>query len=368
MRPSLDRRQLVQGLAAGIAAAVLPPSLGAKEGMGLFAAARKQADGAFSVALFEVGSGDLRSVELPARGHAVSVRPGVRECVAFARRPGRFAVAFGPAREPVFFESAPNRHFFGHGAFSADGRLLYSSENDFGQGRGVIGIRDAAGGYRQIGEFAAHGVEPHDLLLLGDGRTLVVANGGILTGPDTAGRELNIDTMRPSLVYLDAATGDLLEEQSLGDGLHQLSIRHLAIADRDTVVFGCQYRGAEGDHPPLVGFHRRGEVPMLASAPFGTHVAMKNYVGSVATDNGGGIVAASAPRGGLIAYFDVVSRRFIGSCALADGCGLAPTRHRASFLLTSGEGWLAESEAPFASAPERRRTDFAWDNHAVLVA
>lgn len=366
MRRVLDRRQVTQGLTAGIAAAVLPLPLGAEAGAGLFAAARKQEDGTFSVALFDVDSGDLRSVVLPARGHDVAVRPGGRECVAFARRPGRFAVAFGPAREPLFFESAPNRHFFGHGAFSADGRLLYATENDYGKGEGVIGIRDASGGYRQIGEFAAHGVEPHDLLLLGDGRTLVVANGGIRTAPDTGGRELNIDTMRPSLVYLDVATGDLLEEQGLGDGLHQLSIRHLAVADRDTVVFGCQYRGADSDHPPLVGFHRRGEAPALAAAPGGTHAAMKNYVGSVATDSGGGVVAASAPRGGLIAYFDVAIRRFLGASTLADGCGLAPTRHRGAFLLTSGEGWVALS-APETADPDLRRTAFHWDNHAVLV-
>jgi hypothetical protein len=105
----------------------------------------------------------------------------------------------------------------------------------------------------QIGEFSAYGVEPHDIALLADGRTMVIANGGIRTHPDKGTEELNLPDMRPPLVYVDVATGDLLEEHVLAPELHQLSIRHLAIASGDTVVFGCQYRGPEQDAPPLVG-------------------------------------------------------------------------------------------------------------------
>ena len=81
--------------------------------------------------------------------------------------------------------------------------------------RGVIGVRDATAGYRQIGEFSAHGLEPHDIALLADGRTMVIANGGIQTHPDSGDDELNIPDMQPSLVYVDVETGELLEEQRL---------------------------------------------------------------------------------------------------------------------------------------------------------
>jgi hypothetical protein len=40
--------------------------------------------------------------------------------------------------------------------------------------------------------------------------------------------------------------------------------------------------------------------------------------------------------------------------------------HRASFLLTSGEGRLATGEPE--GALEREASSFSWDNHAVLVA
>ena len=126
----------------------------------------------------------------------------------------------------------PERHFFGHGVFSADGRLLYTTENDYERAAGMIGVRDATDGYKQIGEFPAHGLEPHDIALLADGRTMVIANGGIQTHPDRGDDELNLPDMQPSLVYVDVATGDLLEEHRLAPALHQLSIRHLAIARR----------------------------------------------------------------------------------------------------------------------------------------
>ncbi len=96
----------------------------------------------------------------------------------------------------------------------------------------MIGVRDATGGYKQIGEFPAHGMEPHDIALLSDGRTMVIANGGIRTHPDRGADELNLADMQPSLVYVDVATGDLLEEHRLAPALHQLSIRHLADGHR----------------------------------------------------------------------------------------------------------------------------------------
>jgi hypothetical protein len=133
----------------------------------------------------------------------------------------------------------------------------------------------------------------------------------------------------------------------------------------DTVVFGCQYRGPEEDAPALIGFHRRGQAPVIVEAPSAMQKALRNYIGSVAADRSGGIVAASAPKGGHVTYWDVEGRRYLGASDLADGCGLAPTHRPANFLLTSGEGWLVTAGP--ARAPSRLASQFQWDNHAILV-
>jgi len=361
-----DRRTLLISLAGSGAMLALPEAVAAAFQPECFAASRKDDRGNFSAALFTL-KGDVQAIELPGRGHDIALRPDGGEWVAFARRPGRFGVAISlRSRPPVWFASKPDRHFFGHGVFSVDGKLLYATENDYERAQGMIGVRDATDGYHQIGEFPAHGMEPHDVALLADGRIMVIANGGIRTHPERGADELNLAEMQPSLVYVDVATGDLLEEHRLAPELHRLSIRHLAIAADDTVVFGCQYRGPEEDAPALIGFHRRGERPVIAEAPGETQAALRNYIGSVAADSGGGIVAASAPKGGLVTYWDVTGRRYLGTCDLIDGCGLAPTHQSARFLLTSGEGWLATADAD--GAMSRQVSGFQWDNHAILVS
>lgn len=371
----LSRRELLSG---ALAAGVLPLTRGAGFAAAatpdvLYAAARAEADGSHSAVLF-TPEGDAARLLLPGRGHDVTFRPGTRDCAIFARRPGTFAGVFSaePGRAPVWFASGPGRHFDGHGVYSGDGRLLFSSENDFtgDESRGVIGVRDAGADYARIGEFASAGMDPHDMALLSDGRTLVVANGGIETDPETGRIPLNLATMEPSLAYIDTRTGDVLERHVLAPSLHQLSIRHLAVAAGDLVVFGCQYEGPAADFPPLLGFHRRGEAPVLVAAPGASHTRMKNYIGSVAADSAGGIIAASAPKGGLITFWDAATRRYLGETRLADGCGVVGEERPGGFLISSGTGQMVEhlpldGVSRGLSFPGWAGTH--WDNHIARI-
>ena len=328
----------------------------------IFAAARKEANGAYSAALFSL-QGDVASVPLPGRGHDVAVHPLTKEVVVFARRPGRFAVCFSHKKNkaPFSFFAQPQRHFYGHGVFSTDGRLLFTSENDYAKGLGVIGVRDATDNYKWIGEFPSHGVGPHDLALLSDGHSLVVANGGIETHPDMGRTILNLAEMTPSLVYIDCRTGDLLEKHKPPAALRQLSIRHLTVTARDRVVFGCQYKGPKGDRPALMGMHDRGGELRFLQTPADVRRQLNNYIGSVCADASGEVIAASAPRGNLIGFWRANDGMFLGSQPVRDGCGLAKARQKKDFLITSGHGhvYMGGKETPF--------DDMAWDNHAVRV-
>src|SRR3546814_20954963 len=127
-------------------------------------------------------------------------------------------------RPPQQLAVAPGRHFFGHGVFSPEGRLMLATENDYETGCGVLGIYDAGAGgaYRRIGEFSTYGVGPHEVVLMPDGRTLCVANGGILTHPDYGKLQLNANDMQPSLAYIDMHSGTFQEQVFLAAALTPL--------------------------------------------------------------------------------------------------------------------------------------------------
>lgn len=361
-----DRRGLLK-LLAGAACAGLPlPVLPAADAR--FIAAR-QRDGGHEAVLFDAQGRDLQVLALPQRGHSFAIDARHGRVVAFGRQPGFFATAYAldGRSAPQALPLPDGRHFYGHGTFSADGLSLYATENDYEAGHGVVGIyQPRQDGWRRVGEFPTHGIGPHELLLMPDGRTLCVANGGILTHPDYGKTELNLDSMQPSLVYLDAASGRLLEQVQLDPALQRLSIRHLAVDGQGAVWFACQYFGALSDHPPLLGRHRRGQRPELFAGDADTLRALRGYLGSLAVDPHTGVVAASSPVGGLVAWWDTESGRSLGGTPLADGCGIAADG-TGRFLLSSGDGSLL-CAAPGQAAEMRLPAGaLGWDNHMRRV-
>jgi len=306
-------------------------------------------------------------IDLPGRGHGFALDPLRNRAVAFARQPGFFALGFDldGAAPPTVFAPEQDRHFFGHGSYVDQGRLLIASENDYDAGRGVLGVYDATpgGNYRRIGEFDAGGIGSHEVIALPDDRTLCVANGGILTHPDYGKLPLNLDSMTPSLAYIDARTGDLLETVGLPAALHRLSIRHLSVDRFGAVWFGCQYMGAAADRPALVGRHRRGQALELYAGSEAVLHGLANYIGSVSVDASGSVIATSSPVGGRVAYWDAASGRCLGTTAVPDGCGVA-ARPEGGFLLSSGHGVLLNADP--SGEPRVLRSPepgLSWDNH-----
>ncbi|MBX3529548.1 MAG: DUF1513 domain-containing protein [Rhizobiaceae bacterium] len=363
MRKQIDRRTFLGLLGL---AAVAPA--GAGEDEALWLGARLAAGGGFEVAVIDARGRDRLVLPLEARGHSFAIDAPRRRAVAFARAPGRFAVAFGidGGTPPFAIAAAEGRHFFGHGVFTADGRLMLASESDYEAGQGVTGVYDVAAGFRRIGEFSTGGIGPHEIVLMGDGRTLCIANGGILTHPDYERLKLNLDAMKPSIAYIDVASGELVEQVFLAEALHRLSIRHMALDAAGDIWFGCQWEGEPGERPPLVGRHRRGREPELFPGPAATLRGLDNYVGALAVDASGGVVATSSPRGGIIAFWDAATGRHLGDRELADGCGVAPMGE-GLVLASSGRGALAELSAQGEREIVAARPAPSWDNHLRRV-
>lgn len=356
-----QRRAFLKAAGAGFAASLLARQAEALEASELvFASAIQRTEGGYAAALVTEAGKLVSSVDLPDRGHDITFSRATGQAVVFARQPGTFAVVFDPTGKtaPQTLTSVAGRHFFGHGAFSPDGRLLYATENDFDNARGVIGLFDATDGYRRIGEFDTFGTGPHELLLTPDGSMLVIANGGIETHPDFGRAELNLDTMDPSVCFIDAKTGDLIGQLRLASKLHQLSIRHMAFDAQQRVWFGCQYRGGAEDLPQLVGYATRDGDIRLIEMPSATLGQLRNYVGSLAASTDGTLIAVSSPEGNAVLTIDAATARFASITSLNDGCGIAPVG--AGFLASSGQGVLI---GVAGGAATERRLGFGFDNH-----
>lgn len=359
------RRAFLRAAGTGFAASLLPGRAEALEKAELvFASSIEKAAGGYGAVLLNEAGSILANVDLPDRGHDVTFSRVDGRGVVFARQPGTFAVVFDPAghEPPATLTSVEGRHFFGHGAFSPDGRLLYATENDFDNARGVIGLFDVAGGFRRIGEFDTFGTGPHEMLLTADGTTLVVANGGIDTHPDYGRAELNIATMDPSLSFIDARDGHLIGQLRLEAGLHQLSIRHLAFDAQGRVWFGCQFRGEPEVQPQLVGYATRDGDIRLIELPPEALGNLKNYVGSVAASRDRSSIAVSSPEGNTILAIDTASGRLSATLSLDNGCGVAAEGD--GFLASSGEGQLVGLAGSLAGT---RTFDFGFDNHLRAV-
>ena len=366
----IERRSLLRLLAGGAFLTLEPSPLRAAGAMYL-AARADEAAGGYRVSGFSPSGARAFDLPIPARGHSFAVDPVRQVAVHFARRPGVFAFAIDLVRGIVSteFSTPENRHFYGHGVFSSDGRLLYATENDFEGEHGVIGIYDATDGYRRAGELPSHGIGPHDVRLLSDGNTLVVANGGILTRPDLPRIKLNLPTMSSSLCCIDRRDGTLLQKFRFGNALRQLSIRHLAIGKNDTVAVAMQYEGPASDLVPLVallGSATGGLRPL--KGPADALQAMKQYCGSVVFDRSGRTIAVSAPRGNLVTFWNADT--YVASVRIADGSGIAPREKPGQFLASSGLGGVFALDLRSRSARSLDGTfpgTGRWDNHLVSV-
>jgi hypothetical protein len=349
------RRGLLVSL---LASAALPRLSWADAGSPAYLAAAKEADGAHALFGLTRDGADLFRIPLPGRGHAATAHPSAPEAVAFARRPGTFAMVIDCVTGQVAhrLESPAGTHFYGHGAFLAGGDLLCTTENHIETGAGRIGLWSRREGYARIGEIPSGGIGPHEILAL-PGDVLAVANGGIRTHPDHGREKLNLPTMRPNLAYV---TPDGVEEvMTLPEELHCASIRHLA-SDGTVVGFAMQWQGDLPDPVPLLGLHRRGGAPVLCQADLAEQLAMAGYAGSVAL--AGDTVGISSPRGGRVHLFGL-DGAFRGVVRRADVCGLAP--RGTGLMATDGMGGVLALDGagvtPLALAARH------WDNHLVPV-
>lgn len=354
---AIDRRSFLRGLAAGCLAVSLPARAGA---------APLAVLSAWSLSRNEhrAGSPDgQRAVPLAQRGHHIEPDPRRRgRAWVFARRPGREIqrIDWQRGRTLARFDYPENRHGFGHGVF-AHGQL-YTTDSDIDTGHGLIAVRDPDT-LQVRREFPSAGIGPHQLLACADGG-LLVANGGILTLPESGRIKLNRHSMQPDLCLLDPASGQLRGRWTLPDA--QLSIRHLA--DAGDGWYGVALQAENLDHGlPLAAVWHADHGLTLLRAPEAIEAACLGYAASIAAC--GPLLAITATRGQRVLFW----RRdgeYLGEFVTPRPAGIAATPNQDAWVVSNEHGELHWLDARTREAdPARGRSlPVMWDNHLVVVS
>lgn len=315
-------------------------------------------------------TGELSKWPIAIRGHGSQVTFDKDFALTISRRPGTSAyiqsLCFND--KPFQFTTTKNRHFYGHAVYADNGRYLLTTENDYINDRSVIGVRDAFDDYKWIGEIDASGIGGHELAILNDGKTLVVANGGIITHPDQPRKKLNLDAMQSSLVYLDIGSGDILDEYFLDDP--QMSIRHLDVSANNEVVIACQHQAKDDVMMPMMYFHQGQNTlqPAILEDDF-YWLSYHNYTSSV-SQHESGVVCMSTPRGNKISFWDGERKSLIKEHYFPDVSGVAVSRNNSYFIATSGRGDIRYFHAQTLEENQSLRqklTGLRFDNHLTVI-
>ncbi len=307
--------------------------------------------------------GVLADHPAPGRAHGLMAMPD-GGFVAVANRPGRWLLrcdALGRVmqRHALDDDGAPHT-LGGHALLSADGRRLFTCETNPDTGEGWIGVR-SPDTLRRLGEFASQGLDPHQMLLDGEGR-LWVANGGIPRLRD--GRKTAMERMAPSLVQLAPDDGRLLAQHRLDDP--RLSLRHIAWAEGGARRLGVALQ-AEHDEED-----RRREAPLLAVLEDGrlslpTRDAQgAGYAGDIAAGPGGGFVLSGQRTGRGLWWHPGAATELVRVAELGEPCALASWDGGRGVLIAARLG-VARWHASDAPRMLRWPMPMSPDNHWLLL-
>ncbi|MBM96840.1 MAG: hypothetical protein CMI09_13465 [Oceanospirillaceae bacterium] len=377
----LSRRQLLQlsgasalGLVAwgsGLAAAASRPGKGVSGEIWFSAQGRDASE--YSLSWLTDGKQPVTAAS-GFRGHGAASDPvNPRRLVMFARRPGWHGLwvdVTDPDRIQTF-EAAPGCFMHGHGCFSADGQWVFSTESEIESGVGKVVVRDSQTlAVERV--FDSGGIGPHDLALMPNGQHLVVANGGLLTHPDTGRKVLNLDSMRSTLSYLDIESGQMVEELTLP--YPKASIRHLDVAPNGTVAVATQLQREAMRHDdlvPLAALHQPGSSRLMElQGPEPLLARFNDYMGSVRINPATGLAGFTSPRGNLAGFWDIHSGELAGYHAFFDVCGLTVSADQQRFVLSNSAGEIRQLDARTLTEHTGLRQRFNglhWDNHLFTI-
>ncbi len=353
---------LLPALPAAVSAALQPNS---RQQDNLFINGHIDSSGKHYVSGFNVRGDEQFRLAIPDEAHGFAVDPTAPNRIVSAPSVnGTHAVVMDAVtgKQLAIIKSRPGRHYLGHAMFSPDGRFLFTSENIIDTAEGIITVRDGRD-FRFLRELSAYGIGPHDMRLLPDGFTLVVASGGIRTQPTTGRQELNLSSLKSALLYIDSRNGKLLQRREVP--VPQLSIRHIDVAAEGEVLVACQYKGRI-DMPALVGLQQgTSEIEML-NIDDDNLWAMRGYTASACIAPNG-VGAVSCPRGNQLSLWDLRKKALIKLIEIKDVGGVAVSADGQRFIVSANVGELYQVDTKSLQVKQMGAAwkNAQWTNHML---
>lgn len=307
----------------------LEPSLGLILGAGQHL---RQSDGArrYDLCVLDLDAPGLPVALIPMGffGHGFAPNPVHPERIAVFEKRGRGAceidLTAGQVTRPI--QTVAAREFYGHGAYSPDGRLLYSTETVMeGDHEGVVAVRDGET-HELLGEFPSFGSSPHDCQLIEEGAVMVIANGG---GPHGG--------PRPSVSYVDVREERLLEKLEFDNP--DINAGHIAATtDRGLAVVSAQRDGLSDREPGGISLRLPDGSLRTLRQPSKLVERLFGETLSVAVHEPTGTVAATTPEGHLLTFWDLREGSLRGYYILQNPRGIELSQDGEHFVVSFGYG------------------------------
>jgi hypothetical protein len=308
-------------------------------------------------------------IDLPFLAHGLTPSPhDDARLVLFEKHgPGACVVDLRAGAVVQTLQAGPGREFYGHGAFSRDGSLLYCTETDVTDGyRGVLAVRDGRD-FRRLGELPSYGIAPHDCALVGDGDVLVVCNGGAPVGSDEHA---------PNVAYVDLKSEALLE--SVRPSNSRINTGHLAVGRGGELAVVSAPRDGLSPIDDLGGVSVRGNPSSggslrTADAPTEVVGQLRGETLSVAIHEPTRTVAATTPLAQYVTFWSLDTGELLGSLRVPDPRGVAVSLDGTAFIVNFGNPPVmarvdAVTRRPLGTEAERKGVQTFCTGSHILVA
>ncbi|MCC6464163.1 MAG: DUF1513 domain-containing protein [Planctomycetes bacterium] len=263
--------------------------------------------------------------ELGFLAHGLAPNPRRPERVLVFEKKGDGAAELDLKTNSIITRISPlkGHEFYGHGAYSPDGRVIYATEYVEGTYEGKITLRDAAD-FKITGEFPTYGEWPHDCQFIDGGRVVAVTNGG---GDEASGQA-------PNVTYMEVSSGKLLEKivfdnPKINSG-HLLVTRDGSLCVVHAMRQGLDTRSALG----ALSLRPSGGTFLTMTEPANITQQMAGETLSICYHEGTDVVAATNPFGSIITFWSMRQQRNLGAIKVKQPRGVGLTMDQRFFVVT----------------------------------